>query len=163
MAVKPRNQRAVFWNIKGPRKTTLKRCPAELKVLAIISTKRQIYRPAQIESICRRQIKLGSKVEIFIRKGKKHYGKRRKCWLPAFSSFPTVFSKGFLPRVLKSRDCVAKIFIQVFSLGYIVFVDRNVLKSSGECRARSDCTYVQAFLALHSPQKINCCEQQGKG
>ena len=22
----------------------------------------------------------------------KHYGKRRKCWLPAFSPFPTVFS-----------------------------------------------------------------------
>ena len=114
MAVRPRNQRAVFWNIKGPRKTTLKRCPAELKVLAIISTKRQIYRPAQIESICRQQIKLGRKVEIFIRKGKKHYGKRRKCWLPVFSSFPTVFSKGFLPRVLKSRDCVAKILTSIF-------------------------------------------------
>ena len=26
------------------------------------------------------------------------------------------------------------------------------MKKSGECRARSDCTYVQADLALHSPQ-----------
>ena len=25
---------------------------------------------------------------------KKHCGKRRKCWLPAFSPFPTMFSKG---------------------------------------------------------------------
>ena len=25
----------------------------------------------------------------------KHCGKRRKCWLPAFSPFPTMFSKGF--------------------------------------------------------------------
>ena len=25
-------------------------------------------------------------------------GKRRKCWLPAFSPFPTMFSKGFFPR-----------------------------------------------------------------
>ena len=33
------------------------------------------------------------------------------------------------------------------------FVDRNYRKSSGECRARSDCTYVQADLAPHSPQK----------
>ena len=28
-------------------------------------------------------------------KGRKHCGKRRKCWLPAFSPFPTMFSKGF--------------------------------------------------------------------
>ena len=28
----------------------------------------------------------------------KHCGKRRKCWLPAFSSFPTMFSKGFFPQ-----------------------------------------------------------------
>ena len=28
--------------------------------------------------------------------GRKHCGKRRKCWLPAFSPFPTMFSKGFL-------------------------------------------------------------------
>ena len=26
-------------------------------------------------------------------KGRKHCGKRRKCWLPAFSPFPTMFSK----------------------------------------------------------------------
>ena len=29
-------------------------------------------------------------------------GKRRKCWLPAFSPFATMFSKGFLYRVIKS-------------------------------------------------------------
>ena len=33
-------------------------------------------------------------------------GKRRKCWLPAFSPFPTVFSKGFFLWGIKSRDCV---------------------------------------------------------
>ena len=33
----------------------------------------------------------------------KHYGKRRKCWLPAFFPFPTMFSKGFLPQGHKSR------------------------------------------------------------
>ena len=31
--------------------------------------------------------------EICILKNRKHYGKRRKGWLPAFSSFPTTFSE----------------------------------------------------------------------
>ena len=31
--------------------------------------------------------------------------KRRKCWLPAFSTFPAMFSKGFFPRVVKSVLC----------------------------------------------------------
>ena len=32
--------------------------------------------------------------------------KRRKCWLPAYSPFPTVFSKAFFISVL--NDCVVK-------------------------------------------------------
>ena len=39
---------------------------------------------------------------------KKHCGKRRKCWLPAFSPFPTMFSKAFFFGVVKSRDCLVK-------------------------------------------------------
>jgi hypothetical protein len=35
-------------------------------------------------------------------------GKRKKYWLSAFSTFPTMFSKGFFPRVVKSRDHVVK-------------------------------------------------------
>ena len=35
-------------------------------------------------------------------------GKRRKCWLPAYSPFPATFSKGLLLRVVKSPDCVVK-------------------------------------------------------
>ena len=38
----------------------------------------------------------------------KHCGKRRKCWLPAFSPFPTMFSKGFFSRVVKSQDRVVE-------------------------------------------------------
>ena len=45
---------------------------------------------------------------------KKHWGRgvgvRRICWLPAFSPFPSMCSKGFLIRVVKSRDCVVKSF-----------------------------------------------------
>ena len=36
-------------------------------------------------------------------------GKRRKCWLPTFSPFPTFFSNSFLLRVVKSRDCVVQL------------------------------------------------------
>ena len=39
---------------------------------------------------------------------KKHCGKRRKCWLTAFSPFPTMFSKSLFLRVIKSQDCVVK-------------------------------------------------------
>ena len=46
--------------------------------------------------------------EIYFAKGRKHYGKRRKCWLPGVSPFPTKVSKSFFLRVTKSRDCVVK-------------------------------------------------------
>ena len=35
-------------------------------------------------------------------------GKSRKCWVPAFSPFHTMFSKTFLSRDVKSQDCVVK-------------------------------------------------------
>ena len=40
--------------------------------------------------------------------GRKHGGKRRKCWLRVFSPFPTMFSKGLFVRVVKSQDSVVK-------------------------------------------------------
>ena len=69
-------------------------------------TERQNLRLVEILNICRRQIKCDRKIEICFRKGRKHCGKRRKCWLPAFSLFPTMFSKCFLFKVVKSRDGV---------------------------------------------------------
>ena len=35
-------------------------------------------------------------------------GKGENAGLPAFSPFPTMFSKGFFLHVVKSRDCVVK-------------------------------------------------------
>ena len=35
-------------------------------------------------------------------------GKRRKCWLPAFSPFLTVYLKGFFLRVVQNRHCAVK-------------------------------------------------------
>ena len=62
-------------------------------VLSELFTKQQNFRLAQIESICRLQTKCDSKIEIEVKKDGKHSGKMRKCWLPAFSPFPTMFSK----------------------------------------------------------------------
>ena len=38
---------------------------------------------------------------LFCRNSKKHCWKRRKCWLPAFSPFPAMFSKSLFLRSLK--------------------------------------------------------------
>ena len=35
-------------------------------------------------------------------------GKRRKCWLPAFFPFPTMFLKGLFFWVVKFRDCAVE-------------------------------------------------------
>ena len=47
--------------------------------------------------------------EILIGIDRKQCGKRRKCWLPTFSPFPTMLSTGFFFRVIKSRDFVVKV------------------------------------------------------
>ena len=40
--------------------------------------------------------------------GKKTLWKRRKCWLPAYSPFPTMLSKGFILNGIKSCHCLVK-------------------------------------------------------
>ena len=76
----------------------------------LLLTKPQSFGLVQIESICRWHNICESKTEIHFGKSRKHFGKKRKYWLPAFSSFPTMFSKGYRQRVvkLKSWDCVVK-------------------------------------------------------
>ena len=54
------------------------------------------------------KMNLTEKIKTCFGKGRKHCGKRRKCWLPAFSPFPTMFSKAFLFRIVKTGDCVVK-------------------------------------------------------
>ena len=43
-------------------------------------------------------------------------GKGEKCWLPAFSPFPTMFSKAFFSRVVKSRDYIYMVLLQIFTI-----------------------------------------------
>ena len=73
--------------------------------------RQQNFRQVQIESLYRQQNKCESKIEIWYGKGRKHCGKRRKCWLPAFSPYLTMFSKGLFLRIVKSYDCVVKDYV----------------------------------------------------
>ena len=63
---------------------------------------------SKLKAFSRLQNKCNSKTKVLFVMGRKHCGKRRKCWSPAFSPFPAMFSKGFFCRVVKSRDCVVK-------------------------------------------------------
>ena len=60
------------------------------------------------EGICRQQDKCNSKVEIFFEKDGKYCMKRRKCWLPLFPPFLTMFSDTFFHKANNSWDCVLK-------------------------------------------------------
>ena len=56
---------------------------------------------------------------ICLCQSRKHCGKRRKCWLPVFSPFPTVFSKAAFFTVVKSQDCALKRYgLYSFNLPY---------------------------------------------
>ena len=68
-------------------------------------TKQQNSRLIQIQSPCRRQNKYDSKFEICFGKSRKHVGKRRKCWLPAFSPF---FQNVLRSLLSQGRGCVVK-------------------------------------------------------
>ena len=64
------------------------------------------FRLFQTERVCRQQFQIGRKWKKVIQMGRKHCGKRRNCSLQAISPFPTVFSKGLIPRGVKRCHCV---------------------------------------------------------
>ena len=64
------------------------------------------FRLFKSERLCRRQFQIWRKCQKVIQIGRKHCGKRRNCSLRAISPFPTVFSKGLLPRGIKRCHCV---------------------------------------------------------
>ena len=72
-------------------------------------TKQQNFGPVQIQSVCRQQNEHDRRTESCFWKGRKHCWKRRKCWLPAFSPFSAMFSKGFIYRDVKSCDSVLRV------------------------------------------------------
>ena len=72
-----------------PRKNLI--CSAQL-----LFTIKQSFRLLQIESSSRQENKCNSKIEVYTRMSRKHCGKRRKCWLPAFFFFSNNFFKSIL-------------------------------------------------------------------
>ena len=64
------------------------------------------FRLFQTERVCRWQFQIRRKWQKVIQTGRKQCGKRRNCSLRAISPFPTVFSKGLLPRGIKRCHCV---------------------------------------------------------
>ena len=58
--------------------------------------------------VCRRQFWILWKWQKVIQTVRKHCGKRRNCLLRAISPFPTVFSKDFYYRLVKTRACLGK-------------------------------------------------------
>ena len=69
----------------------------------------------QIESTCRLQSKCDLKTEICLGRDRKHCGKGRKCCLPAFSPFPTMFSNGFF---FQCHDYCGKDLVYLYNALY---------------------------------------------
>ena len=60
------------------------------------------------------KINAAEKFEFVLQREENIVGKRRKCWLPAFSPFPTMFSKSCFFRVVKSGLC-GKEFSKIYT------------------------------------------------
>ena len=72
-----------------------------------LNTRQQNFRLVQIESMCRRH-KFARKIKTCFGKGKNIVGKGEML-VTSISPFPTMFSKAFSFRVIKSMDCVVKL------------------------------------------------------
>ena len=69
----------------------------------------KISEDSKLKASADKEINVTEKLKDFFWKGRNQCGKRRKCWLPAFSPFPTMFSKGLFFKVVKSRDYVVEL------------------------------------------------------
>ena len=70
------------------------------------------------------------KIEICLGMVTKHCGKRRKCWFPAFSPFPTMFSEGVFLGIVESWDCVVNSFRPKKKYSRLRSTDRPDLRST---------------------------------
>ena len=65
----------------------------------------QNFKLVQIESFRDTKISVTEKLKFIFERMENIV---RKCWLPAFSPFPTMISKALCFKVVKSPDCVVK-------------------------------------------------------
>ena len=77
-------------------------CKFHSKIYLTLLPNDKILDPSKLKGFTNDKKKCDSKIEICLGKGRKHCGKRGKCWLPE------MFSKGFFFKVVKSRDCMVK-------------------------------------------------------
>ena len=76
----------------------------------LLFTKQQnILEWSKMKAFVHKKLKVAKMLISLFDKSRKHCGKWTKCWLPGFFPFPTVFSKAFFLRFIKSRNCVVKI------------------------------------------------------
>ena len=69
----------------------------------------KILNLSNLKALADYKINVTEKLELCFGKGRKHSGKRRKCWSPAFSPFPhNVFKRPLILSVVKCSDCVVK-------------------------------------------------------
>ena len=78
------------------------------------------------------------KLEKLLWEGRKHCGKRRKCWLPAFSPFPLMFSKGYFLRVVKNQNCDKELFLYNTILQVQRFSEKALVLQD-ECLSKGTC------------------------
>ena len=79
------------------------------------STKGQVQDKSKVKALADDKINVIEKLKFVLGRVKKHGGKRRKCWWPAFSPSPTMFSKGFLHRVIRSHDSVVELTLLLYN------------------------------------------------
>ena len=95
---------------------------AKLKVKIDALTQFYFCSPSrvQIQSVCRRIFKGSPNCRTCSWYSRKQCGKRRKCWLPAFSPIPTLFPKMLIylsfskDACTSVRDCLVKNTLLVF-------------------------------------------------
>ena len=81
---------------------TLFRNTAFCKKLLNSSQKDKVLELTKLKAIGRWQFRYGSNDRVYFWWIGKQGGKRRKCWLPAFSPFPILFIKAFPIRIVKT-------------------------------------------------------------
>ena len=102
----PKSGFTVYPRLKFVQLATSPDVGSQVSLMYELFTKWQFFRQDQIQNKCRQQIQNCKNDDFCLWQGGKPYGKRRKCWLPAFSLFPTRFSEDVFLRVFKSQHYV---------------------------------------------------------
>ena len=87
--------------------------------------------------------------------GRKYCGKRRKCWLPLFSPFPTMFSNGFFLGFIKSLDCVVELSRLTSDLRMLSLFCSFSLSASISC-------FICCFsISVDGDRELSLCDRHG--